>query len=285
MKRIGLALGGGGIRSMAHVGVLRELTQMGFPIHHLAGTSAGAIVGAFYAAGIPIDQMERVARNLNWYTLFEPALLLRRMIPGTRLMRFLQRQLGAERTFQQLKTPLSITAVDLSHGRRVVFDQGPLLPAIRASLALPGAILPVEQGDGTVLVDGGVLSAVPTEVLRDAGCDVVIAVDVRGEAPGSFRPAAGLRGKDLFLRVGEVMSIYITDLALECADLVIRPDVEGIGSFDVKRVHTCIDAGAKAVREASESLWRLTEDDAPAADEVRTAAPGVTPEASAAYPS
>lgn len=257
MTKIGIAFGGGGVRSLAAIGVLRELTRLGVPVHAVAGTSAGAVVGAFYAAGIPVAAMEQAARQFRWHDLFEPPLLVGRPISGQRLMRFIGRYLGERATFEGLALPLAVTAVDITQGRLVVFDKGPLLPALRASLALPGIIRPVPQADGSILVDGGVLGAVPAHVLRAAGCDVVIAVDVRSEEPGEFRPLARTRGRELFLRVGEVMSIYITDRALEQADIVIRPDVRGIGSFDVKRAAACIAAGAAAARARAPELATL----------------------------
>lgn len=247
------------MRSMAHIGVLRELTRLGFPIHHVAGTSAGAIVGAIYAAGVPVERMELAARRLHWRKLFEPALLMRRMIPGAKLMQYVEGYLGPDATFESLQVPLAVTAVDLTNGRRVVFREGPLLPALRASCALPGAIRPHIGDDGTVLVDGGVLSSVPTEVLREAGCDVIVAVDVRAERSGAYRSPGRFHRTELLFRVGEVMSSYITDVSLELADLVLRPAVGGIGSFAIRHVEDCIEAGAAVVVERADELRALLE--------------------------
>lgn len=257
VQRIGIVLGGGGIRSMAHIGVLREIEKLGIPIHHVAGTSAGSIIGTLFAAGTQMDRIEQEARSLTWRTVFEPAILWQRAITGTRLMRYLEGLFGGHKTFESLRLPLSITAVELIQGRMVVFDKGPLLPAIRASLALPGAIRPVSTSDGNLLVDGGVLGSVPTQPLREAGCDVVIAVDVRSRGNVAPRPPQRWRRADLIRRVGEVMTEYITDIALEQADVVIRPRVDGIGSFEVGRIGACIDAGVQAVEEMADGLKEL----------------------------
>lgn len=258
MQRIGIVLGGGGVRSMAHIGVLRELTKLGLPIHHVAGTSAGSIIGALFAAGIPLNRVEQEARSLNWRTIFEPSILWRQAITGVRLMRYLERLFGERTTFESLQFPLSITAVELVHGRMVVFDEGPLLPAIRASIALPGAIRPVVGDNGTLFVDGGVLGTVPTQTLRQAGCDVVIAVDVRGAWGVMPNRVQRWRRTHLIHRLAEVMTGYITDLALEQADIVLRPDVGGIGSFDVGKIGQCIDAGAEAIVELRDRLSTWT---------------------------
>lgn len=258
MQRIGVVLGGGGVRSMAHIGVLRELQKLGLPIHHVAGTSAGAIIGALFAAGNSLDRLERIVRELTWRHIFEPSLLWRGSMSGTRLMNYLERLLGEHRTFESLRVPLAVTAVELRRGRRVVFNEGPLLPAIRASIALPGAIHPVPGENGALLVDGGVLGSVPTDVLRAAGCDVVIAVDVRvhGALEESAQGALSRRRTALLRRVGEVMSYHLTDLGLEDADIVIRPAVDGIGAFQVSRIGRCIDAGTEAARDVRERLAR-----------------------------
>lgn len=259
MKRVGLALGGGGIRSMAHIGVLRELARMGVPIDYIAGTSAGAIVGALYAARVSLERMERAGKDLHWRALFEPALLMRRMIPGAKLLQYVKSHLGEATTFERLHVPLAITAVDLTNGRRVVFREGPLLPALRASFALPGAIRPFVGKDGTVFVDGGVLSSVPTEVLREEGCDVIVAVDVRAARTAAPHSKIRWRRTELLLRVGEIMSSYITDISLELADIVLRPEVGEIGSFAIRQAEECIEAGAAAVAEQADRLRALVE--------------------------
>jgi NTE family protein len=177
-KRIGLALGGGGARGLCHIAFLKALDEMELKPSVIAGTSIGAIVGAFYAAGVSAAEMEAVLRevrisDVNKMVDFSGSLTLK----GKGLERFLYRLLPV-RSFEELKIPLKVVATDFWRRREVIFESGEIIPAIRASMSIPGLLKPVKIGD-TVLVDGGAVNPVPYDTIRRE-CDILIAINVSG---------------------------------------------------------------------------------------------------------
>jgi len=188
---VGLALGSGGARGWAHLGVLRALRKKGVEVQVVAGTSMGSIVGAFFAAG-RIEALEELADQVDWSLmrrfLWELSLSRSGLTDGRRLLEETRKRLEVTR-FQALKTPFRAVATDLDTGGEVVLDEGDLLQAVRASISIPGIFSPVWIGK-RLLVDGGLVNPVPVNVARDMGAQVVIAVDVcQGAEPGSL-PAA-----------------------------------------------------------------------------------------------
>ena len=193
--RIGLALGGGGARGLAHLIVFETLDALGIRPHLISGTSIGAILGALYAAGHSGSAIRAMVNNLiieeqdswkdilfvkepfKWLDFFDVELGRGGLLDSSGFMAYLGDRLGVER-FSQLQSPLTVVAGDLASGEQVLFDRGPLLPAIQASMAIPGLFEPVEI-DGRFLVDGGTVNPLPHDVLRGR-CDLVIAVDVTG---------------------------------------------------------------------------------------------------------
>ncbi|QBQ56551.1 patatin-like phospholipase RssA [Nitrosococcus wardiae] len=175
--RIGLALGGGAARGWAHIGVIRALAENGIIPDVVAGTSIGALVGAAYAAGI-LDNLERWARSLVWKdtVIFFDIRLRGGLIEGKKLFKFLGRRFPY-REIQDLPMPFATVATDLENGREVWLQQGSLLEAVRASVALPGLLTPV-YCNGRWLVDGGLANPVPVSVCRALGAAQVIAVDL-----------------------------------------------------------------------------------------------------------
>lgn len=178
--KVGLALGGGGARGLAHIGVLNVLEREGIPIDVLAGTSMGGLIAAGYAAGLSPTFMEQEALRMGqlWRLvgLFDLALAGAGLVEGRKIEAYLARHLG-EMTFNDLRTPLALMAVDLVTGEEVVLKSGSVIEAVRATISLPGAFAPVRLND-RLLVDGGVLNNLPADVVRQMGADVVIAVDV-----------------------------------------------------------------------------------------------------------
>lgn len=178
MKKVGLALGSGGARGAAHVGVLKVLERAGLKISAIAGSSIGAMVGGAYAAGLPLARIEE-----EWLTTSR-AKLLRSFLPtfpraglssGAGLRRYLREILGDVR-MEELPTPFAAVATDLDTGEPVVLRSGPLVEAIRASAAIPGVFQPV-RWEGRLLVDGGMVEPLPVWVCRELGADIVVAVD------------------------------------------------------------------------------------------------------------
>lgn len=178
-KRVGLALGSGGARGWAHLGVLQALQEKGIQVDVIAGTSMGAVVGAFLAARRETGLRE-LAENLDWRRLrqffWEVSLSRSGLTDGRRLLAEFQRMLGI-REFRELDLPFRAVATDLNTGGEVILSSGNLLQAIRASISIPGLFSPVAIGR-RILVDGGLVNPVPVSVVRDMGAQTVIAVDV-----------------------------------------------------------------------------------------------------------
>jgi NTE family protein len=183
---LGLALGGGGARGLAHIGVLKVLERERIPVHFIAGTSMGGIIGAAYAAGIPLETLTEVALQIRKRTqqirLLDIKLTGRGLIKGTRLYRQLASILGEELTFDELKIPLELIAADVLTGREVVLHKGRVVDAIRATMSVPGVFEPVHYGD-LLLVDGGILNNVPVDAVCRAGMQISLAVDVLPDFP------------------------------------------------------------------------------------------------------
>jgi len=176
-SKIGIALGSGAARGMAHIGVLKVLEQTGVQIGAVAGTSIGAFIGALYAAGVPVGQMDEVARNVDWRQLarlLDPALSTSGLIDGKKVARFMAELLPV-RTFEELEIPLAVVATDVESGEMLVIKKGDLLQALQAAIAFPGIFTPVRFGD-RFLVDGGLCNPVPVDVVRELGAQKVIGV-------------------------------------------------------------------------------------------------------------
>jgi NTE family protein len=178
--KVGLALSGGGPRGLAHIGVLKVLEREGFPVDFLAGTSMGGVIAAGYAAGLSPDLMEQEALRMgqwrNLIALMDRSLPRLGLFEGQKVQEYLAGHLG-DITFDELRIPLALVAVDLETGEEVVLRSGRVVDAVRATISLPGVFAPFRL-DGHLLVDGAVLNNLPADVVREMGADIVIAVDV-----------------------------------------------------------------------------------------------------------
>lgn len=178
-KRVGLALGSGGARGWAHLGVLQALKEKNIPVDFVAGTSMGAVVGAFVAARRE-DILRELAQNMDWKRLrqffWEVSLSRSGLTDGKKLLKETHKLLGVKE-FRELELPFRAVATDLDAGGEVVLSSGNLLQALRASISIPGLFSPVRLGK-RLLVDGGLVNPVPVSVARAMGAQVVIAVDV-----------------------------------------------------------------------------------------------------------
>ncbi|TAL33749.1 MAG: hypothetical protein EPN93_13360 [Spirochaetes bacterium] len=177
--RVGLALGSGGAKGIAHIAVIEYLESLGIPVHFIAGSSIGAMVGAIYAAGgmgkFKQDLLKVSARELLGY--FDPVFPRSGLIEGNRIKEYLSRYIPRGTTFQDLRIPLGITATDLAAGKPMVFQSGNVIDAIRASISIPGVFEPVCHGE-TILVDGGVANPLPIDIVKDMGATLVVAVNL-----------------------------------------------------------------------------------------------------------
>ena len=194
-KRVGLALGSGGARGWAHLGVLQALREKGIEVDVVAGTSMGAVIGAFFAAGRE-DALREVALNLDWKRLrqflWEVSLSRSGLTDGRRLLEETRKLLGFD-GFGGLQRPFRAVATDLETGGEVVLDSGDLLQALRASISIPGLFSPVRI-DSRLLVDGGLVNPVPVNVVRAMGAQRVLSVDVSQGIEPERKPPAPAEG-------------------------------------------------------------------------------------------
>jgi NTE family protein len=275
---ISLALGGGGSRGYSHIGVLRRLEMEGFHVRAVAGTSAGGIIGTLYAAGYTPDEMETRLIKLDQTKLFgrsnrnEPSIL--GMGGATRV---LEEFLG-ELTFEKLKIPCAVVAVDIKSAREIVLRSGCVVDAVLATIAIP-AVFPPQQMGEYQLIDGAALDPVPVSIARSLAPSLPTVAVVLTPLLGRRRslslhfPAripAPIMERLTHLRLAQALNIYIqaTDagarmltelrLKLDDPDVIVRPDVEGIGLLDTVDVRKVIRLGEEAMDAVLPQLKRAT---------------------------
>jgi len=288
--KVGLVLSGGAARGLAHIGVLKALEEQGIKIDAIAGTSMGAVVGGLYASGYKIDELEKLALNIDWQQALSDAppredvpfrrkqddrdFLVKQklsfrddgslglplgVIQGQNLALLLESLLAHTsdtRDFDKLPIPFRAVATDIANGEKVVFRKGHLPQVIRASMSIPAVFAPVEL-DGRLLVDGGMTDNIPLDVAREMGVDVAIVVDI----------GTPLRNRKQLTTVVDVLNQSITLMtrrnseeqlaALHPNDVLIQPPLASFGATDFGRAEEMIDAGYRAARALDTRLARL----------------------------
>ncbi|MEK8052503.1 patatin-like phospholipase family protein [Ideonella sp. DXS22W] len=240
--RIGLALGGGAARGFAHIGVIQVLEEAGIKPDLVAGTSAGSLVAALYAAGKSGAELARLALAMDESAITDWSFPGRGLIRGEALARYVREQTGG-RLIEQLPMPLGIVATDLDSGEAVLFRRGDTGAAVRASSAVPAVFQPVKIGTREY-VDGGLVSPVPVRFAREMGAQLVLAVDISTPPDGA---ATGDAFK-LLLQTFSIMGRSINQFELRDADLVLRPALAGVSSADFTARKRAIDAGRAAAQ-------------------------------------
>ncbi|WP_322846300.1 patatin-like phospholipase family protein [Pseudomonas sp. B33.4] len=279
--KVGLVLSGGAARGLAHIGVLKALEEQGIKIDAIAGTSMGAVVGGLYASGYKIDELEKLALNIDWQAALSDAppredvpfrrkqddrdFLVKQklsfrddgslglplgVIQGQNLALLLESLLAHTsdtRDFDKLPIPFRAVATDIANGEKVVFRKGHLPQVIRASMSIPAVFAPVEL-DGRLLVDGGMTDNIPLDVAREMGVDVAIVVDI----------GTPLRNRKQLTTVVDVLNQSITLMtrsnseeqlaALKPSDVLIQPALAAFGVTDFGKAQEMIDAGYRATR-------------------------------------
>jgi NTE family protein len=186
---IGLALGGGGARGLAHIGILKVLVKEGIPIDYICGTSMGGVIACAFAAGKSADALEEIAlefsRVRNLVRMLNVTSRRRGLITGKRVQEIMERMNSKTKNFSDLKIPCAVTGVDLISGQSLVFSTGSVLEAVMMTTAFPGVFEPVVHGDRLV-VDGGILNNLPADIARMLGAEMVIAVDVSPRLSGTI---------------------------------------------------------------------------------------------------
>ena len=238
--RIALVLGGGAARGFAHVGVIKALEAQGIVPDIIVGTSAGAVVGALYAAGHSGLELHDQVLKLEETQFFDWSLPDRGLLKGEALQSFVN-QAVAYRPLEKFGKVLAVVATDLQSGEAVVFRTGNTGMAVRASSSVPGLFQPVAI-NGREYVDGGLVSPVPVHIARSLGADFVIAVDI------SAKPQHGRTNStiDVLLQTFSIMAQSISRHELPVADIVIRPQTSILSSTDGKDRHLAVLEGEKA---------------------------------------
>ena len=253
-RTLGLALGGGFARGIAHIGVLKVLEEEGIPVDYVAGTSVGAIIGAGYCSGLSAAELAAMGKTLRLSNFARLTLSRYGFYNNDRMVRFFERVLK-QHTFEELRTPLAITATEFRTGEAVVFTKGKLVDPIRASCAYPGMFLPVEI-DGRSYIDGMLAYAVPTTPLRQMGAERVIGIYLSAHWNNAKPP------RHLFEVIGQCFSIAQAKLAeswKKDANLVIEPNVEGFAYDCFERTPELIAAGEAAMRAALPQVRAMLE--------------------------
>jgi len=285
---VGLALGAGAAKGLAHIGVLQALEEAGIRIDMVAGSSMGSVIGGGVAVGLSPDSLAAIAlRNdaRDVVRLLDPILFSAGLIDGVRIRNFLEEIYGGPRKIEDLTIPYKATTVDLKTGRLYIIDRGDLVSAIRASISVPVVFSPVKLND-MLLVDGGIVEPVPVQCVRDMGADFVIAVNVLANPAGPpvSDPVPTLNADDIGrdsitvtrprgyrfrqlerpLSLAEVShSTYTTSMALIAQsrmalgdpDLILNIDA-GISAWNFLEAQTAIDRGYQAAASALEAYRR-----------------------------
>lgn len=240
---VGLALGSGAARGLAHIGVLKVFEREGIPVDLITGSSIGALVGAFYAAGMPLAIMEKFSASFDHKQWIDPILPRTGLMKGERVYEMI-RLLTKGQQFADLRIPLGVVATDLRSGQRMTFREGNVADAVRASISIPGVFEPFRK-DGMVLVDGGVLDRVPAALAREMGAEFVIAVDVGFDV----NRQDGMRLNsivDILIHSIDLLEYEAMKNKFLDADIIIKPEVHTVNPARFDHAEECVQAGIAA---------------------------------------
>lgn len=240
MKKIGLALSGGSAFGYAHIGVLQAFEENNIPISCIAGTSAGSMVAACYAFGVPISIIKHETKNLSWYDLSKFSYSRMGLINSEKIGLLIEDIVGDQK-IENSKIPLAIVATNLIDGCPVVFKNGSLTAAVRASVSIPGIFEPYEK-DGMQLIDGGMSVNLPVEYLKDLGAEFMIGVNLS-------RYRLNKKATNIIDVMMNTLNLMIKNQTNQSAvnlDVSIDPHLEDYSSADLNKMSEIIDAGYKA---------------------------------------
>ncbi len=260
MKRIGLALGAGGAKGLSHISFLQALDELGVRPAVMAGTSIGAVIGAFYAAGVEGARLAHLVQEIGFRDLYKIVLdfsILSKsaIYNGKGVEDFLAREIPAQ-TFEETQIPLKIAATNFWNRSQVVFDRGNLITAVRASMAMPALFEPVLLND-MVLTDGGAVNPLPYDLIREE-CDLTIAIDVSGEktfAPGNPVPNLVESIRSTF----QIMQAAIVEAKRQISppDIYVKPALTNIRVLDFYRYKEILAGVQGEVEEFKDRLKDL----------------------------
>jgi len=251
MRRIGIALGGGGALGMAHVGVLAALTEHGVPIDCIAGTSAGALVATGYAFGMTTEEMTAVAEKLNWPHISSFPNSLLGFASNHSIEADVERYIGKKK-IEQANIPLAIVVTDIEDGEHVVLRRGRAALAVQASTCIPGMFVPVEI-DGRKFVDGGLTENLPLSPLRDMDAEIRIGVNVvRWHARREVKTVI-----DVMMNTISILASHQRHLVAPNVDILIEPDLSAYTPSDFKKSAEIIAEGYRATMEKIPEIKKM----------------------------
>lgn len=258
--KIVLALGGGGARGFAHIGVLQVLEEAGIEIWGIVGTSMGALIGSTFAAGSDLYYLERLLEYISWEEIIDIGLPRLGLINGNKIQIIID-LLTKGKNFEELAIPFWAVATDLQTGEAIIFKKGPLATAVRASISMPGVFTPVII-EGQYLVDGAVAAGIPVEIARQMEPDLIIAINV-----GFIHTQHQINNIfDVLSKVVDIGGNRLDQRQIELADIVIRPQLGPIGVLHFHQASKCVEIGRRAaessLQEIKERMKQFREDPA-----------------------
>ncbi|GGH55204.1 putative NTE family protein YlbK [Paenibacillus silvae] len=255
MKKLGLVLGGGAVRGLAHIGILKSLEKHHVAVDCIIGTSMGGVVGGLYAAGVPVHEIENTLIHTPKLRFLDRGNWLKGILAGNGIAQVVSGLLAEHELqdicIEQLPISFKTIAVDLMEGTQVMIDQGDLVTALRATSAFPGVFAPL-MWNGRMLVDGGVLNNLPVANMKEENVNCILAVDVSREH--EKKPPRNM--VEVVYRSYSLMTAERKHSSLSLADMVVRPDVGPYAAFDVTKSLECIAAGEEAMDAMMPELQR-----------------------------
>jgi NTE family protein len=242
-KKIGIALGGGAARGQAHIGVLKAFEEEGVPIDFIAGTSVGSLIGALYCAGYDWKDIQVLSRQIKWGDLVSFGLPRKGFMNPDKMEKLLTKLIYGKE-FKDMQVPFAAVAVDLNSGEEIVFDGGPVAPAVRASCSIPGIFTPARIDD-KYYIDGGIVNSVPSDVVRSMGADFVIGVDLNSDRIQEGEPKHLL---DVLYYTFQILVKNNVQRGINDSDVIIAPDLTGYSYRNMNCLDELIKLGEDAAR-------------------------------------
>ncbi len=250
-KKIGLALGGGATLGAVHIGAIKALDEAGITIDYIAGTSIGALVGAFFAFHKNYNFIQDVAAHMSWKDIASLSVSKYGLFDNTKIEKLIEKHLGKV-NFEESKIPIALVTTNILNGEKIVLKTGNVAKAVSASCCIPGVFHPVEL-DGHLLVDGGLVENVPISPLKEMGAEIIIAVDLSSgnsyKKPNNFF--------DILMNSYQTSTLSKTKIQTKEADVLITPNLDGFSALSHNKTKELIDIGYTATKEKIESLLEL----------------------------
>jgi NTE family protein len=241
--KIGLALGSGGARGFAHIGVISVLKKHNIPIHYISGSSIGALIAVLYGAGSDIDRLYKIAKVFKSKYYIDYVVPKMGLVAGKRV-KDLIKVLSYGRKIEDLDLPVAIIATDILTGEKVVFKEGDIATAVRGSISIPGIFVP-EEWNGKLLVDGGVIDRIPVSVVKEMGADFIIGVDVSSiKVSGEISTIY-----DVIMQSIDIMQFELVRNREVVSNVMIRPNLEQFNSRNFTELEKIIQVGEEAAEQ------------------------------------